>query len=240
MGEEIVYWAEGELVARSVSATSTRRLALLEQMPRDVFASKEHFAWLERGKHGDRIGVAAKTAKSDDTTQRFVYASENQIVSGAVLQDWVFFVEALPQDKWRLGAVSLRSTGANGPAQAVTQGALHSGRPPAFLVAESELYFYDGPTRSVRRVTPDLQEETTVARGVICSPMAISERIYCAHVGGVFSVDESNADEKPSKPIDLDRHIKGPITAIAADSQKVIWVEDLDGKQLRVRAAALR
>ncbi len=65
------------------------------------------------------------------------------------------------------------------------------------------------------------------------------DEIYCADVGGVFSVGVSNQAEGVSRRRVLDSQLKGPITALAASSRQVVWVEDLSGKQLRVRVLRL-
>lgn len=238
MGREIVHWGDGQLFATPLSGERPRSLTTLEHMPRDVFASNEHFAWLDRSKLGDRILVMDKSGLKAGI--RPIHRSEHEIVSGAMLQDWVYFVESMPEGKWRLGAISIRNIATPAkPGGAPTFGPVRSGRPPAFLLAETDLYYYDGPTRSVQRVTPDLQEEKTVARGIICSPLAVAQQIYCAHVGAVFSVDPTNDGESKSQVRVLDSPVRGPITAIAANLQQVVWIEDLDGKQLRVRTVRL-
>ncbi len=113
MGQEVVHWGDGQLVATPVSGASPTPLVGLEGMPRDVFASTEYFAWLERSKLGDRILVADKPANGDRrTVPRAVYTTQHDIVSGTMLQDWVFFVEALPDGQWRLGSTSIRKRGA--------------------------------------------------------------------------------------------------------------------------------
>lgn len=254
MGREIVHWAKGQLEAWPVAGATPRRLVALAQMPRDVFASNDHFAWLERSASGERILATEKQKRSVGVaaSHRVVYRTENPIITATMLQDWVFFVEALPGDKWRLGAASINAAKTSGEAlQNATLGAERQGRPPAFLLADDELYFYDGPSRSVRRVSPDLQDETVVAKGVICSPLTVTDlalepkatagadRIVCAQVGSVFSVDVADDPDTKSPVQMVDTHTKGPITAIGAAAGRVVWVEDLDGKQLRVRTARL-
>jgi hypothetical protein len=242
MGQKIVHWRDGHLWATPLDGSAPKSLLAIEQMPRDVFASDEHFSWLERSSVGDRILVAVdvpNTAGRSGST-RAVYHSQHEIVGGAMLQDWVFFVESLPGGQWRLGAISIRIRPTSDKVDALANfGTIRNGRPPAFLMADTELYYYDGPTRSVRRVTPDLQVETTVAKGVICSPLVATARIYCAHVGGVFSVEASNEGE-PSRTRVWDNQLRGPITALAANSRQLVWVEDIDGKKLRVRAIQLQ
>lgn len=260
MGQEIVHWSKGQLEAAPFGGATPRPLVALPHMPRDVFASNDHFVWLERAPSGDRLLATEKAKRSSGVAapHRVVYHTENAIITGAMLQDWVFFVEALPDGKWRLGAASINAAHtADKAVKAATLGAARAGRPPAFLLAANELYFYDGPTRSVRRVTPDLQDETIVATGVICSPLSLSERrslpervsvaerravsarIVCAQVGGVFSVDVGDDPATKSLMQMVDSHIKGPVTALAASAERVVWVEDLSGKQLRVQTARL-
>lgn len=235
MANEIVHWRDGTLLATPLNEVPPRKLAALERMPRDVLSSSDHFAWLERRDGGYRIQVA------QGQRARTIYQTGHNVVSAAVLQDWVFVTEVMPDGRWRLAATPLhRAAAPDSASTAAAVGTARPGRPPAFLVAADDIYFYDGTTRSVRRVTPDLQEETVLARDVICSPMAVAQEVYCAHVGGVFALAKHpQADRQSAQRRVVEAHPGGPITAIAADRRNLFWVEDLGEGQLRVRAVRL-
>jgi hypothetical protein len=161
-------------------------------------------------------------------TPRVLYRTQDHIAAAAMLEDRMFFVERQADGSWRIGRVS---TGEAGSAFSY----VHRGRAPSMLVpAPDGIYFYDGPTRSVRRSSLDLKEETVFAENVICSPLAVSDRVVCGHVEGVFEIPG-----KGKAPRVLSPETVGPIAAIAADETRAVWVVDTAENQLAVRSLPL-
>jgi hypothetical protein len=103
------------------------------------------------------------------------------------------------------------------------------------LSASDHVYYYDLPSRSVRRVALDLKSETTVADKIVCSPIAaVSERVLCARVEGIFELSEESGAARvlTRKPIGL-------ITAIAGGPKIVAWVNDSGTTKATIRMLRL-
>jgi hypothetical protein len=96
------------------------------------------------------------------------------------------------------------------------------------------VYFYDGAERGVRKLTFDLDREDAVMANVICSPLAASDRVICAHVGGIFDIPPG-----ASAPRFLASERAGPITVVAATNDRVFWVAEDGDARLLVRSVPL-
>ena len=102
------------------------------------------------------------------------------------------------------------------------------------LVVAESLFYYDGPSSSVVRVSPDLGSEEVLARDVICSPMAVAENVYCAQPAGLIEI---GIDGGVRRTFPLEG--SGSITAVAATSTQLTWVSDIGGDQLAVDSILL-
>ncbi len=218
----IVFWSKGSIFAAPKRGGPARVLGVVPHQPQYLVTSGDRFAWLDRGDDG-RFTIQTLDGKR----ARVVHAPASSVATVTMLHDWVFFVEQVAPSSWRLGGVSL-----DGGAPAFT--AARSGRTPAMLAAASDLFFYDGPTRTVRRLSPDLQEEVTLARDFICSPIAVSDRVLCARVEGLF---ELRKDEP--RPRALIERLRGSVTSLAAAPDRVVWVADAGQGQLAVEQLPL-
>jgi hypothetical protein len=96
------------------------------------------------------------------------------------------------------------------------------------------VYFYDGPKRGVRRLTFDLEREDAVLTNVICTPLVVSSRVVCAHVGGLFEVLPTGTG-----PRFLASETAGPITALAATDSHAFWVAEKGADSLVLRSVPL-
>ncbi len=218
----VVFWSQGAIFAAPKRGGPARRLGEVPHQPQYLVTSGDRFAWLDRAEDG-RFTIQTL----DEKRARVVYAPAGPVATLTMLHDWVFFVEQLAPSSWRLGGVSL----AGGTP---TFTAAKQGRTPAALATASDLYFYDGSTLTVRRVSPDLEQETILAQRFICSPIAVSDRILCAQVGGLFELRGEG-----SPPVALVERMRGPVTAIAADSAQVVWVTDAGRDRLAVERLPL-
>lgn len=209
-GDDVVFWRDGRLARVPLSGGPVRVLGKLETQPFRLLASRDRIAWL-----GPATPGGASIFAWHEGGPREIHRSQIPFSTGAMADDWVYFVEQPEPGAWRLGAVSVIQP----PGQAPARTALHSGRTPATLVAADALYLYDGPTRTVRRLSFDLSDEATIAQDVICSPLAVAARVYCAHVEGVFEVGGSAVVQVLSDP-------GGPITSLAAtDTHLAVLVD---------------
>ncbi len=223
MGDTIVYWHDGAVRAVPKSGGEPRTLGPLERQPQRFVATRHGFAWLE-GPPGQPAALSTFRGQAP----RVLHRTSHPVVAATMLDDWVFFVEVVPGGSWRVGGVSL-----SGKATAFSEA--RKGRPPSMLAsAEDGVYLYDGATRSVRRLSPDLEQETVLAEGVICSPLAISARVVCAHVGGVYEIPGPGMP-----PRTLVTQPRGATAAIAADARRVVWVVDTGEGRLAVRSRPL-
>jgi hypothetical protein len=222
-GDSIVYFHDGAVRAVPREGGESRVYGELKRPPIRFFASNERWGWLERGSDGS-FALAAFQRNAVRQLYRTVYA----IVFAAAWDEFVFFIEAIARDSWRIGRVLLDG----GPA---VFSSTRQGRTPSMLAPGVEgIFFYDGPTRTVRRLSPDLQSDHVLADKVICSPIAASDRVLCAQLGGVYEIP---AEGGPPRRLAVE--VAGPITAIAAGERRVVWVVDMAADRLAVRSHAL-
>lgn len=220
-GGAVVFWRSGKLRSVSLSGDDERDVAVVPRAPQHLLASGGQLAWL----HTDRqTGTSLQTLSGGEV--RTIHAAEHG-VSAAVMKDAaVYWVAEARDGSWAIGRVNLDE-------RPTASSSVHHGRPPAMLaVGRDGVYFYDGLQRGIRRLTFDLDRETGVLTQAICSPLAVSSRVVCAHVGGLFAV-------APAGPQPLAAERAGPITALAATDERAYWVADSGGERLIVRSIAL-
>lgn len=212
----VAVWADGKVQLLSSEGGERRRVFSLREQPRMLAASHDAVVWLAR---------AADGSAAVQTEGRDLYRSRGSLETLTLLSDWTFFVERLDREGWRIGGV--QNSGGK-PRFTATR----DGRPPASLVASEEaLFYYDGSSLEVRRLSPDLQQETVLARGGVCSPLAVAGSVFCARVEGVFEV----AEEQPVRAV-TPNGVRGAITALAATAHHVAWVTDAGDDRLEVYA----
>ena len=199
-----------------------RRLIALAEPPQLFAAAGETIAWLQRTQDG-RFSLRALAGKKAIT----VYMSPGSIDAIAMQEDWLFFVERPAGSDWRIGRV--RAGGGE-----ATFTALRPGRAPAMLVARGDIYFYDGNSLQVRRLSPDLQREQALVSGFVCSPIAVSAHVYCAQVEGIF---ELRAGEPPRRLVP--GSTARMVTELAATPKRLLWVVDAGAEKLEVKELAL-
>lgn len=219
-GARVVFVREQQLF-ESLRGEVPRALGPLIGTASSLALSGAHLAWVTHD-----AGGAARIWAFQDGTPREVLRLTGRIDTMGLLGDGVFFFEQGPEGSWRLGSVPVAG---GTPAFRDWQ----KGRVPATLEGSDDLYYYDGPSRSVRRVALDLSHEDVVASGVICSPLAVSDRVACAHVGGLYELPLAGG---PPRPITAQGSF---VAALAARSEAVAWVSDTGRDRLVVRAMTL-
>lgn len=203
-----VYWLEGELRQVPKRGGPAETLAKVPQAPRRLCASGASIVWEEP----DQAASLLRTL--DGSAPRTMYRSAGQIEALAVMDDQAYFVER-SQQQWRLGTVAL-----SGGAARFSE---HRGaRAPALLAAAHDVFFYDGPSSSVRRFSSDLAREEVLARDVICSPLAVLDRVYCAQLSLLFDFSRDGGTARSLAP-----KRAGPITALVATRSRVAWLLDV-------------
>jgi hypothetical protein len=221
-GGALIFWRSGTLRTVSLSDGYESELASLPAAPQYLLASEGQIAWIQALEQG---GTSLRALSGGAV--RVVHESEES-VSAAVLHASVVYWVAVHRDRsWSIGRVGLDG-------QHTATGAQH-GRPPAMLALGPDgVYFYAGPARGVRRLSFDLEQETSVLAQVICSPLVVSSRVVCAHVGGLFHIPPSS-----SVPRFLAVERAGPVAAVAATSQRAYWVAEAGKERLILRTIAL-
>ncbi len=205
----VLRWAAGALRSTPVSGGSSSTLLAWPHAPQRLVASGDRVAWLESDAPGlQRIWTAA------GGEPRLVTPIAGRVATLTLRDDRVFFVEEQADARWRLGTVSLAG---GSPSYASSK----SGRPPALLVVGSEVFYYDGPTLSVYRASTDLKREERVANDVICSPLAVADRLYCAQPGGILALPLSGE----TKGV-LVSGRPGLITAMVATRSTLTWLRE--------------
>lgn len=202
------FWLDGELRLAPKQGGASQVLARLPKPPQRLCALGDHLAWVDAS-----LGTSVLRVL-DGSEPRIVYQSEGQLEALTLLDDQAYFVERRSA-QWRLGAVAL--TGG-----APRFSALHPSRTPASLAGAGEVFYYDGPSSSIRRVTTDLTGETTIANDVICSPLAVTDRLYCAQLGLLFEVPLGGGAPRP-----LAKKRPGTVAGLVATPTRVAWLLDV-------------
>lgn len=215
-----VFWSNGSLWLAPKQGGPAGRLAPVKTRPIFIVSVGERFAWIGPDTAGHHTVYTLRGG-----IPHVVHAASGQVAAATMVEDRVVFVERPDAATWRLGSVS---TG-GGPA---VFGAIRNGRYPAALAAAGEVYYYvfdDKKMSEVRAVSPDLQIERVVAKDAICSPLAVADRVFCAHMEGIFELSPSSGLSKLVYPA-----VVGSITTLAVDPNRIVWVSDVGAEKLVV------
>jgi hypothetical protein len=221
-GDALVFWRSGRLRAVSLSGEGERELAALPAPPQYLLASEDRLAWIQTARTS---GASLETLSGGDV--RVVYQSDDSIAAAVLSASIVYWVAARRDGSWNIGRVDLDG-------QHTSTGA-HQGRPPSMLaLGHDGVYFYAGRDRGVRKLSFDLQQETAVLAKVICSPLVVSSRVVCAHVGGLFDIPRAGVAPRFLAP-----ERAGPVTTMAATNDRLFWVAESGDQRLIVRTMLL-
>lgn len=219
----LVYWSKGTLFEAPKGPGEPRKLAVLSRAPQRLAAARERLAWID-------VAAGHFSIQTLEAGQaREVYASRVALDAIAMLGDEVCFVERLSAKGWRIGCVD---AGARSEAPRFTPE--KRGRSPAGLIAFGDaLYFQDASGYKVMELSRDLRHERTLARDLVCSPLAVWEQVYCAQVEGLVEVSGTSGPPRLLAP-----NGRGLITSIAASPTAVAWISDAGPDQLTVKFLA--
>ncbi len=219
---DILFWTDGAIRAAPRAGGTARLLGTVDRQPLQLLASGNQFAWLDRDPQDKYTVLTLKKG-----APQIIYNAGTAITSPIATAGRAYFVEQLASG-WRIVGIPLQGKGKR------VVSTTRAGRTPAMLAGRDDIYYYDLPSRSIRRLPLDLSREETVAEGVVCSPMAVAERIFCARVEGVFSVP-LNGDPLTvltAEPVGL-------VTTIAAGTDAVAWLNDTGANHLTLRMLPL-
>jgi hypothetical protein len=213
----IVYWSDGAIHEVPKLGGKSRRLAGVPRAPVRMAASGKDFVWLEETGSGK---FEIRTLRAN--RPRVLAAPSGRIDVITMAPGRVVFVERKSASEWRFGSVPIKGGSPN-------YSAPKSGRTPAMLAASGDdLYYYDGNKTEVRRLAPDLSHEENIAN-IICSPIAVSSRIYCAAFEGIFEIQKDGG----TAPVKIHGRARD-VTSIASNTRLVAWTRDIGGENLSV------
>jgi hypothetical protein len=221
MRDRLLYWSNGAFRQAPKRGGEPTVLAVVPHPPQRVVTSGDHVAWLDQAEDG-RFTIQTL----DGSRTRIVHAPRGYVAALAMEDDRIYFVEQAGTT-WSLGVVSLSGGSAR-------HTSTKTGRTPAMLAVAHDVFYYDGPSLTVRRVSSDLEREDVIARDVICSPIAVAERAYCAQPTGLVELDLDGGSRRP-----LRLGQRGTITAISASATQLVWLMDVGRGQLAVETIAL-
>jgi hypothetical protein len=219
-GSFIVFWSQNSVWRVAKGGGTPQRVGPLSERPQYFVTAGNGFAWLARSAEGT---FAIRTFDGRGAVTR--YASPGRIDAVAMSDEQIFFVERSADDSWRIGAVR----GAGGD-PAFTEP--HRGRAPSMLAVREAVYYYDGNGRELHRLSLDLRRDETLASELVCSPIAVSDRVYCGQVGGI--VAWSDMDRRARL---LSASGRAPITALAAHASDVAWLSEAGPERVLVNWA---
>ncbi len=220
--DRFVYWSGGSLLQVYKAGSDPDVLATVPHRPQRIVGSREHFAWLDQAEDGHFTINAL-----DGSDPRVLYSPTGYIPTLAMDDSQIYFVEQTQEKGWRLGALPRAGGSAH-------FGAWAGGRTPSMLAVAEDLFYYDGPSSTVRRVSPDLERKDVIAREVICSPIAVAEHLYCAQPAGILEIGFDGAVRR-AFPLAQ----QGTVTAISATKARLTWLMDVGRNQLRVQTIPL-
>lgn len=221
-GDDVVYWDAGAVWIVGQTGGDPKRLGPLADAPQQFLGSERGFVWIESAASGGSLVRHFRGA-----TAHTLYETQASIVASTMRDDRIYLVETTPQG-WQLTGFSLDGT-------KLPPTTPRSTRTPAMLVAaDGGVYYYDGPSSTVRRVGLGLGQETTLAEQVICSPLTVSIRVFCAQVGGLYEIP---FDRREPRTLVSET---GLVTSLTADEERLAWVVDVAAEKLAVRTLRLR
>jgi hypothetical protein len=216
-----IFWSKGAFWLAPKRGGAPGRLAGVKDRPIFIVAVDERFAWIGPDEQGHHAVFVLRQGRPYS-----LYQAPDTVAAATMVEDRVVFIERVGTDSWRLGSVA---TGGGPPALTATR----KGRYPAMLAPAGDVYYYyfdDKDMSDVWAVSPDLRNERVVSKGFICSPLAVSERIFCGHLEGLFEISPRTGLPKLVFP-----NLGSTITTIAVDRDRVVWVSDVGREKLAVK-----
>ncbi len=167
----------------------------------------------------------SKLSVLENRKLRPVYDSSTSIATLVAKDESAYFVEECDAG-FRLGSVTKDGATQFGPC--------HPGRTPSALSVSDSVYYYDGPKGEVRRATLSLDHEDVVARDLVCSPLHVADKAFCAYPGKIAAIRLDG-----SRQVELEVQVRGPVTALTTFENQLLWIEDAGEERLVVRSLPL-
>jgi len=214
-----VYWSQGGIWSAprrtpSPAPSGATKLAALAESPQRFVAdiARDEFVFLTRSE-GDRYAIH----KLENRRVKTLYTSPGSIDALTMIGDALYFVERPGPGNFRIARVMF----AGGDAVFT---ASKGGRWPARLAGNKHVIYYDGARRDVIALSLDLQQERSLAKDFICSPLAVATNVYCSTMEGIF---ELSGTGQPRQVVAASRNL---ITNLAVGSQRLAFITDVGGQ----------
>jgi len=212
-----VYWSNGAIWSAPKQGGVPRELAKFAHQPQYFVTSGEATAWVDQPEPGSYAIHAL-----DGKKPRSLTSSTGELRALNMIGDSIYFVQRHMPGAWRIGVVSIDGAPARyGPEQ--------KGRAPAQLAGSDALYYYDLDKARTAKLSLDLQGEAVGVQNLVCSPIHVSERIYCGCVEGLFEISKET-----HRPTVLAANRPGSIISVISNAKRVAWTVDLGADQLAV------
>ena len=227
---ELIFWTAGRMQSIPKTGGAVKSLGPVKHRPRKIVAADDHFGWLDLSDGGSFTLQTLKNGKPN-----VLYRTTNKVTSPMMLGDRIYFVERATggntptkEIQWRIGGVSVN------PGVPHIFGRWEVGRTPSMLGGKTEIYYFDMPGRSVRRLSADLAQNAAIANKVVCTPFAVSDRVICSRVEGLYELPKGGGEPKilADKPMGL-------TVNIAASDKMVAWLSDTGENELTLRVLPL-
>jgi len=212
-----VFWSNGGIWSAPKQGGVTRELAKFPHEPQYFVSSGEAFAWVDQSDEG-----LYTIQTLNGRVPRVLLSSSGEIRSLDMIGEAVYFVQRPADDSWRIGMVRLDGS-------APEYGTTRKGRAPSQLSGSDGLYFFDLDTTRILKLSQDLRREEVQLKDLVCSPIHVSDRIYCGCVEGLFDVAKDTL-----KPRVLAYNRPGTITGVTSNTKAVAWTVDVGADQLAV------
>jgi hypothetical protein len=212
-----VFWSNGGIWSAPKQGGVTRELAKFAHQPQYFVSSGEALAWVDQTEEG-----VYTIQTLDGRKPRVLLTSSGEIRALDMIGEVVYFVQRPTDDSWRIGFVHLDG---RAPEYATTR----KGRAPSQLSGSDGIYYYDLDTTRILKLSPDLRHEEVQLKDLVCSPIQVSNRIYCGCVEGLFDVSKDT-----HRPRVLVHNRPGTITSVTSNAKAVAWTVDVGPDQLAV------
>ena len=231
---DIIYWIDGAFRSVPKKGGPEKILGKVALRPRVIVSDEKSFAWLDLSASGSFTFQVLKKGKPHQ-----LYRTVNKVTTPIMQHQRIYFVEQADSPdttatgpRWRLGSVSVAAGGET------RHGPWQTGRTPSMLGGQTNIYYFDLPSRSVRSVSPDLTENTVVGNKLVCTPFAVSDRILCSRVEGIFQIPKNGTHPAGDAAILADKPM-GLTVNIAASNHLVAWLNDIGEDKLALRVLPL-
>jgi len=213
-----VFWSNGVIwSAPKAAGGPAQELAKFSHQPQYFVSAGDAVAWVDLSDEG-----VYTIQTLDGRKPRLLLSSTGEIRALDMVGDVVYFVQRPSDDSWRIGFVHRAG---REPQYTVAK----KGRAPAQLAGSDGVYYFDLDSKRVVRLSLDLRQEHVQLTNFVCSPIQVTDRIYCGCVEGLFDVGK---DTQQPRVLVHDR--PGSITRVASNGKAVAWLVDVGAQQLAV------